>query len=75
MANNSDKKSKNSNRTLFDGDRLHPVTRYIVLMLDDLGIRNFVMIKGDTTTVTFKIDEGVDLDDFVEVQPSTKARQ
>jgi hypothetical protein len=51
------------------------VTRHIVLQLDDLDIRNFVTIKGDTTTVTFQIDEDVDLDGFVEVQPPSKTIQ
>lgn len=75
MAKSSDKKSKNSSRTPFDSGRLHPVTRHIVLQLDDLDIRNFVTIKGDTTTVTFQIDEDVDLDGFVEVQPPSKTIQ
>lgn len=76
MAKDSDRKSQNSKKTHSDDSNLlHPVTRHIVLLLDGLGVHNFVTIKGATTTVTFQIDEDVDLDDFITVQPSIKAKQ
>ncbi len=62
--------------TLDDSLSLHPVTRHIMTMLDNLGIANFANVKNDgTTTITFQIDDSVAHPEIIGSKPATEKKQ
>lgn len=77
MTNDSGRKPKPVNETPFDDSlSLHPVTRHIMTMLDNLGIANFANVKNDgTTTITFQIDDSVAHPEIIGSKPATEKKQ
>lgn len=77
MAKDSARKSKQAKETPFDGGpTLHPVTRRVMKLLDDLGIANYATIKTDgTTTITFQVDDSEAHPEIIGSETATGTKQ